>query len=284
MTNLNTGSVELTDRVFHQFVDMIYNAAGISLGENKHELVRSRLMKRLRALNLPGFESYIVYLQEHDPHGDEMIQLIDAISTNKTEFFRENQHFIYLTENVLPGILQAAKKAGSGRIRFWSAGCSSGEEPYTLAIIFRQILDNTMNWDAKILATDISTKVLHFAREGVYTEEKVKPVPPSVRSSSFSKVGSDGNGALYKVHPEIQKMVTFRRLNLMDRTFPFSGKFDVIFCRNVMIYFDRPTQEALVNRYYDNLKPGGYLFIGHSESLTALKTPFQFVRPTIYMR
>jgi chemotaxis protein methyltransferase CheR len=273
--------VELSTTLFRKFAKLVYEKAGISLSDAKHELVRSRLLKRLRALGMTTFEKYFHYLSEQDTSGDELVHMLDSISTNKTDFFREIQHFDFLTSNALPSIVDQARKSNSRRIRIWSAGCSSGEEPYTLAMVVREALDSA--WDIKILATDLSTRVLQTAYEGEYDEGHMNGVPPKYRMSCFEKE-KDGDEKIYRVKPELRKMITFRRLNLMDPSYPFSGKFDVIFCRNVMIYFDKPTQEELVNKFHRYLAAGGYLFIGHSESLTSLKTPFQFVRPTIYRR
>jgi chemotaxis protein methyltransferase CheR len=277
------GGFELSNGLYQKFAKLVYDSAGISLGDAKRELVKSRLAKRIRTLGLTGFDEYYQHLSKNDTEGNELVLMLDAISTNKTDFFRENQHFTFLSDTILPALMQKARTRGDRRIRVWSAGCSSGEEPYTLAMVIRESLDKSVSWDCKILATDISTKVLHFAHEGLYEESKVNAVPAQHRFACFDKeIGP--RGACYRVKPEIRHMVTFRRLNLMNASFPFSGAFDIIFCRNVMIYFDKPTQEALVNKFYKHLAPGGYLFIGHSESLNSLKTPFQFVKPTIYVR
>ncbi|MFP4381991.1 MAG: CheR family methyltransferase [Candidatus Sumerlaeia bacterium] len=284
MNNTVIGGFELSDNLYRKFVKLVYDAAGISLGEAKRELVRSRLSKRLRTLGLASFEQYYQFLSKNDPEGNELVMMLDCISTNKTDFFREGQHFIFLRETILPTLMNKARHQGNKCIRIWSAGCSSGEEPYTLAMVLRDSLDPSVNWDCKILATDISTKVLHFAYEGIYEEQKAQAIPPQFRSAYFTREKTAKGTVVYRVKPEIRQMVTFRRLNLMNATFPFSGTFHIIFCRNVMIYFDKQTQEALVNRFYRYLSPGGYLFIGHSESLNSLKTPFQFVKPTIYLR
>jgi chemotaxis protein methyltransferase CheR len=278
-----SGNVELSDRVYYRFVDLVYREAGISLGDARRELVRTRLLKRLSALNLSSFDEYYERVSRQDPDGEELVAMLDAISTNKTDFFRENQHFRFMADTVLPALTGRIAGGGPRRIRIWSAGCSSGEEPYTLAMVLRERIATGVAWDAKILATDISTKVLHAAYVGLYEESKVAPVPPKMRLASFTREETD-QGAFYRIKPELRKMVAFRRLNLMNGTYPFTGKFDVIFCRNVMIYFDRPTQESLANRLHQYLHPGGYLFIGHSESLNSLTTPFQFVQPTIYLK
>lgn len=276
-----TQPIELSHALFRKFAKIVYDKAGISLSDAKQELVRSRLLKRLRSLQMATFEIYFHYLSEQDASGDELVHMLDSISTNKTDFFRENQHFEFLTSNALPSIIERARKTDSRKLRIWSAGCSSGEEPYTLAMVLREALDGA--WDTKILATDLSTRVLQTAYEGLYDEGRMAGVPSKYRINCFSKEKEDGE-IIYRVKPDLRKMITFRRLNLMDPSYPFSGKFDVIFCRNVMIYFDKPTQEELVNKFYRYLTAGGYLFIGHSESLTALKTPFQLIRPTVYMR
>jgi chemotaxis protein methyltransferase CheR len=280
-TQFATQPIDLSDALFRKFAKLVYEKAGISLSDAKHELVRSRLLKRLRVLHISTFEDYYHYLSERDASGDELVHMLDSISTNKTDFFREIQHFDFLAESVLPAIIERAHKTDLRRIRIWSAGCSSGEEPYTLAMVIRDIVDGS--WDTKILATDLSTRVLQTAYEGVYEEGRMAGVPAKYRTNCFEKE-RQSSGNVFRVKPDLRKMITFRRLNLMDPTYPFSGKFDVIFCRNVMIYFDKPTQEELVNKFHRYLATGGYLFIGHSESLTSLKTPFQFVRPTVYMR
>lgn len=280
MSNM-LANIDLSDRIYYLFTKLVYDTAGIHLGDAKRELVRSRLLKRLRKLSIGTFEHYYEYVCK-DSTGKELAHMIDAISTNKTDFFRENQHFQFLAETVLPALADKIKCSQNGRIRIWSAGCSSGEEPYTLAMLLRDELDAYALRDAKILATDISTQMLSTAVAGVYEESKIAPVPARLRSL-FLKKESTLSGVQYRMGPEIRKMITFRRLNLMDAKFPFSGKFDIIFCRNVMIYFDKPTQEELVNKYFNCLHKGGYLFIGHSESLNSLKTPFRFVKPTIYL-
>lgn len=278
------GSIDLPERLYTKFAKLVYDTAGINLGDAKRELVKSRLAKRIRTLNLNSYEAYYDFLAKSDPDGAELTHMLDAISTNKTDFFRENMHFIFLVETVLPALMNKARVRQSRRIRFWSAGCSSGEEPYTLAMLLREHLDPNVSWDAKILATDISTRMLAFAHEGLYEENRMQGVTPDFKNRHFMKSSTAKGNLAWKVRPETKQYVTYRRLNLMNDRFPFSGTFDVIFCRNVMIYFDKPTQEALVNKFYRYLSPGGYLFIGHSESLNSLKTPFQFVKPTIYVK
>ena len=276
-------AIDLSDRLYYKFSQLVYDHAGIALGDAKRELVRSRLLKRLRFLGLATFDEYYNLLEEQGDTGDELTHMLDAISTNKTDFFRENQHFEFLMSTVLPPLFDKVKRNGSKRLRIWSAACSSGEEPYTLAMLLHEALAGDTAWDIKILATDISTRMLQKAREARYEEERVAPVPSKLRYMSFERENTP-RGNVFTVKPHLKKYVVFRRLNLMDTTFPFKGKFDIIFCRNVMIYFDRPTQEELVNRIYRYTQVGGYFFIGHSESLNSLQTPFRFVKPTIYIR
>ncbi len=276
-------AIELSDRLYYKFSHLVYEQAGIALGDAKRELVRSRLLKRLRHLGLFTFESYYKLLEEQGPDGEELTHMLDAISTNKTDFFRENQHFEFLMSTVMPPMVDKAKRNGSKKIRIWSAACSTGEEPYTLAMLMHDMIAGEPGWDIKILATDISTAVLQKAREGRYEEERVAPVASKMRLNSFTKE-STPKGNIFVIKPHLKKYVVFRRLNLMNKSFPFKGKFDVVFCRNVMIYFDRPTQEELVNRIFRYIREGGYFFIGHSESLNSIQTDFRFVKPTIYLR
>ncbi len=200
--------------------------------------------------------------------------MIDALTTNKTSFFREIQHFIFLREQILP-------KLPKKQLRIWSAACSSGEEPYSIAILLAESLPNFKNWDTRILATDISTKVLAKAKEAVYETEILEPIPQDWRQKYFKK--EDPQGKTWRLAPELRNLISLARLNFMEK-FPMRGPFDVIFCRNAMIYFDKPTQEMLVRRFYDLIAPGGYLFVGHSESLTGAKHDFKYIQPAIYQK
>ncbi len=273
----------LKESEFEKIRRLVYDRAGISLGSHKKDLVRTRLQKRLRVLNLGSYGDYYDYVVNHDESGSELIHMLDAISTNKTDFFRENQHFEFLRNEALPKILELKNRRNDNRLRFWSAGCSTGEEPYTLSMVLHKALANTGGWDLKILATDISTRALERAVEGVYTEEQTAGIPGNIRSEVLTPV-QRSPVKVYSIADKYRRVVSFRRLNLMDPQFPFKGLFDVIFCRNVMIYFDKPTQEALVNKFYRYLQPGGYLLIGHSESLAGATTSFKYVRPTVYLK
>jgi chemotaxis protein methyltransferase CheR len=264
----------LKPKHFRAIQRLAYRVAGIELHPGKEELVKARLMKRLRALRMPGFEPYFKYL-ERDATGRELAQVIDVLTTNKTYFFREAEHFECLKRSVLPAL--------RGReIRIWSAGCSSGEEAYSLAMALMDAVPDRTGRDIRILATDISQRMLDRARAGVFGREQVQTLPLPVTARYFDCV-SDGRTHQYRVRPEVRSLVHFARLNLMD-AWPMSGKFDVIFCRNVMIYFDRKTQRDLVQRFHSILQPDGHLFVGLSESLASIAQIYRYVQPAVYRR
>lgn len=271
----------LSEKEFEFISDLVYKHCGINLHEGKKELVRARIAKRLRATGYKTVSDYMKFVLE-DQSGAEFTHLIDAISTNLTSFYRENQHFEFLTAKFLPSLLERKKKSGNHAIRAWSAASSSGEEPYTIAITLREAVEGAGAWDVKLLATDISTHVLRIAQNGTYDMKRVEPVPPQLRHKYFTVNRVEGENVA-QVSPVLKEMIRFRHLNLMQ-TWPFKGPFDFIFCRNVMIYFDKPTQQSLVKRFYDCLTPGGLLFTGHSESLTGIEHSFKYVQPTIYRR
>ena len=261
---------------FKRFRTLIYDKSGISLGDQKRTLLASRLSKRLRDLGLGTFAEYYTTVTE-DPTREEFTRMLDLISTNKTDFFREPKHFEFLRDEILPEL------AKEKRVRIWSSACSTGEEPYTIAMTLFEGVQNPAQWDFKILASDLSTRVLAKAASGVYDQDRFRDVPPDALKRHFLRGRGESEGA-FKVKPHLASMIQFRRLNLMDDHFPIKTPLDLIFCRNVMIYFDRPTQETLVNKFYRYLKPGGYLFIGHSESLQWVTHPFVSVAPTIYRK
>ncbi len=271
---------ELSEKEFRCFADLVYKKAGINLHDGKRELVRARLGKRLRGTQFRSFKEYYQYLTEQD-QGDELIRMLDVISTNLTSFFREPKHFEFLEEKVLVDLKKKANGAAPS-LRIWSAGCSSGEEPYTLAMVVRRFFQNTLNFQYSILATDISTQVLSSAMAGVYHESRLRNMPPDTLRRFFQKGRGKWEGH-YRAKAELRNHIEFRRFNLMDQ-FPFKEKFDVIFCRNVMIYFDKPTQQSLVKKYYDCLVKGGYFFIGHSESLMSIDHSFKYVQPSVYLK
>ena len=265
---------ELKESEYRQLRDIVYDHAGIHLGDNKKELVHARLTKILRKRGIPDFRQYIQIL-DADSSDDELIMLLDAISTNVTHFFREQEHFNFLAE-ILPD-LQKNKP-----IRVWSAGCSSGEEPYSLAITLKEYHEKTGGPEPAIIATDLSTKVLKKAVGAVYPMKAVDRLDQSLLRKYFLK-GKGSAENFVKVKKDVTRLVTFERMNLMEPV-RFSQEFDIIFCRNVMIYFDGITRTNVVRKYHEALNTGGYLFIGHSESLNGIEHDFSYVRPTIYRK
>lgn len=274
--NVDVLPYELSQSQFQKISQTVYRLCGINLQSGKEGLVKTRLTKRLRALGLAGFKEYLEYV-EGDASQKELATMIDLLTTNKTSFFRESQHFDFLCQRVLPGLQTASRP-----VRFWSAGCSSGEEPYSLSILLHEHLPNIERRDVRILATDISARMLTKAREAIYDEDVVSDLPPPLLRKYFVCARTQPTRA-YQVSDKARTLVRFARLNLMD-AWPMKGPFDAIFCRNVMIYFDKPTQQRLVQRYYELLTPGGHLFVGHSESLTALSHNFRYVQPAVYVK
>ena len=277
MASIDLLSSQLTDKEFRKISHTVKSISGIDLHEGKKELIKARLHKRLRQLKLKTFSDYVRYLR-HDHTGSELTAMLDAISTNMTSFFREDSHFTYLTNKIVPAMNSAASKP----IRIWSAGCSSGEEPYSIAITLLSSLSDSSKRNVKILATDISTRILAKAKQGTYDTKRLQTVAPHLRLKYFRPVQTGFKG-LYEVKDELRNMIHFARLNLMEN-WPMKGPFDVIFCRNVMIYFDKATQTKLVERFFEILAPGGILFIGHSESLTGARHKFRYVEPTVYQK
>lgn len=272
---------KISDQEFVKIRNLVYEKAGINLHEGKKSLVQARLGKIIRREGFSGFDDYYGQILNDDT-GNRLVELLDTISTNHTYFFREDDHLTWLSETILPDILTLKSVKGEGEIRIWSAGCSTGEEPYTLAM---QILENDVlspQMRVKMLATDLSTRVIETAKTGLYKPEKVKTVPGPILKKYFHKKRG-GNENLYQVSQRVRDLITFHVLNLLS-PFPFQRQFALIFCRNVMIYFDKPTQNRVVNKFYEVLKPGGYFIVGHSESLSSVKHNFQYVAPTIYRK
>ena len=268
-----------TEKDFHILRKLVSRHTGIALSEAKRELVYSRLTRRLRQLNLKSFSKYCQLLQS-DTNGEEIVHFTNAVTTNLTSFFREPHHFDYLSKNLLPELV--TKNPGKQRLRFWSAGCSTGEEPYSLAMCIRESLPFQNNYNIKILATDLDSSVLDTALSGIYPANKLKTILPHRQNKWFIK-GVMQNQGLAQVKPELQDLITFRQLNLMHE-WPMKGPFDAIFCRNVVIYFDKPTQRILVDRFANLLSDGGYLFLGHSESLFKVTDRFKLMGQTIYKK
>ena len=266
--------LELTPSEYAEFQGIIRELTGITMGDSKRQLVHRRLTARLRALGLSSFRDYINYLRKGD--AEELEAFTNSVTTNLTAFFRESHHFDYFANTILPEV--SAKKA-SKRLRVWSAGCSTGEEPYSIAITLKESLANLSDWDARLLATDIDSDVLRTCRAGRYADQRVEKVPPGKLKRWFRQV----DGGEFELRNDVKSLITFNQLNLMNE-WPMRGKFDVIFCRNVIIYFDKPTQRVLIDRYANILEDGGYLILGHSESLFNVTDRFSLIGQTIYKK
>lgn len=257
---LVSGDYPLLRRDLAEIADMIYADAGIHLNESKASLVYSRLSKRLRQIGLRSFRDYCQLVSSANG-ADERREMLSFLTTNFTRFFRENHHFEHLRNEVLPGLVARAKSGG--RVRIWSAGCSDGQEPYSIALTVLSMLPNAASLDFRILASDIDPKILAQARAGVYDEQSLETVNAAMRKQWFQQEGE----RKWRVDDRVKALISFRELNLMGQ-WPFRGNFDVIFCRNVVIYFDEPTQARIWIRYADLLPVGGHLYIGHSERLS----------------
>lgn len=279
-TTRGSTSQILPERLFKRLADFIYSECGIKLPVAKKTMLEARLQKRLRVLGMDCFATYCDYLFTPKGMELELISLIDTVTTNTTEFFRESKHFDVLTGKVLPDHLKRHSIAEP--FRLWSAGCSSGEEPYTLAMVLSEYARVTQGFRFGILATDISTNVLERAMRGIYSEDKLAGVSMELKKRYMLK-GKSRSAGLIRFTPEVRGLIEFRRLNFMEE-FAFEKPMHVIFCRNVIIYFDRQTQENLLGRFCQCLEPGGHLFIGHSESITGMNLPLTPVAPTVYRK
>jgi chemotaxis protein methyltransferase CheR len=274
----STGSgFTIRDEDFRAIRQFLYDVAGISLGTSKRDLVSSRLGKRLRHHGLQSFGDYLRLVRTGGLHGVELQEFINALTTNKTDFFREPHHFEFLRTTLIPRM----RSRGTHRLRIWSAGCSTGEEPYTLAMTLREHCPAAEGWDVKILASDIDTGVLAAAEAGVYAADRVGDVPVPLLRKYFLR-GRGANEGKVAVRPELRDLITFRQINLIEEPWPHRTRFDAIFCRNVVIYFDRETQSRLLTRFADHLDPHGCLFLGHSENLHWMGDTFESIGNTIY--
>lgn len=272
---------QLTDDEFDKLSRFIYKESGIKMPPVKKVMLQSRLQKRLRELNMTNFKEYIEYVFSKEGLNGEIIHMLDVVSTNKTDFFREPVHFDFLNNTVLPEFVE--QRAGSRTIKIWSAGCSSGEEPYTLAIVLAEFAAKNPGFDFSIIGTDISTQILQKAVDAVYKEDRVSIIPIETKRKYFLR-SKDRQNPTVKVIGDLRKKVRFGRLNFMDTYYDMPETFDVVFCRNVLIYFDRPTQEKVINKLCDKLRPNGYFFLGHSESIMNMDVPLKQVKPTIFRR
>jgi chemotaxis protein methyltransferase CheR len=271
----------LTERDFERFRRLAREQAGIALGPHKRPLLRARLDRRLRALGLGSFRAYHAYLTD-GRHPEELERFVNALTTNKTAFFREPHHFAFLGGPWAAERQAAAARGGARRLRLWSAACSTGEEAYSLAIALMEARLGPPGWDLRILASDIDTEVLAQAREGVYPAERLVPVPAALRARYF--LWRRGTADRVRVRPELGALLTWRRINLADPVWPVRGPLDAILCRNTLIYFDRPTQQALLARFHRLLRPDGVLLLGHSESIIGLSRSFLSLGGTVYRR
>ncbi len=267
----------LTDTEFKMFSEYLYQYAGINLTPQKKNLFVTRLSQTVERQGFKSFREYFEHMK-NDSSGITLSEFINKISTNHTYFFREEEHFNFLKEAILPEMRDRLRMDRD--LRIWSAGCSNGSEPYTLSMLIDDFFDTEKNiWDTNLLATDISEKVLNLAIQGIYKSSDIDKIPPMWRVKYFKKIAPD----TFQVNDAIRKEVIFRRLNLLS-DFPFKKPFHIIFCRNVMIYFDEPTKNKIIKKFYDKLVPGGYLFIGHSETIDRTANAFEYVMPSVYRR
>ncbi|MFP4362932.1 MAG: CheR family methyltransferase [Spirochaetia bacterium] len=274
---MNFTTLHLSDDDFEHLSNYIQTEVGIKMPPAKRVMLESRLQKRLRALGIPSFKGYLERVFSGDT--EELVHMIDVITTNKTDFFREPDHFEFLEQHVLPSIFE--KKGESYPLNVWSAGCSTGEEPYTLAMVLDRFAQSFGIKDFRITASDISSKVLEHAEQAIYSEEKIQNLSLEQKKEYFLK-SKDPSARLARVKKKLRSKVSFFRLNFMDNRYHMEGKYDVIFCRNVLIYFHKENQKKILLRLGRSLKPHGYLFIGHSETMAGMDLPFISVRPTVY--
>lgn len=270
-----SASEALAQTDFQFLQKLIYEETGIVIGDHKREMIFRRLSRRMRDLDIENIADYCSILRSKN-NTEEMGNFVNAVTTNLTSFFRENHHFDFLKSDFHKSFIQSGKK----RLRVWSSASSTGEEPYSIAITLREAFAEKIDHlDAKILATDLDTQVIQTAKNGVYAQDRLKDLDTTIKSKWFDSM----NGKQYKVNDSLKSLITFNKLNLLG-PWPIRGKFDVIFCRNVLIYFDKPTQEKLVDRFYDVLESGGILMLGHSESVLKGNAKFDNLGKTIYQK
>jgi chemotaxis protein methyltransferase CheR len=273
---------ELSAASLARVARFITTELGIKMPDSKMEMLQSRFLRRTRELGLRSIEQYVEHFFAADSAA-EREHLINAVTTNKTLFFREPEHFDFLTRTVLPELCASARDRPADGVKVWSAGCSSGEEPYTLAMVLAEFGKQRPQFEFGVLGTDVSTRALHHARDGIYQSSQVEPVPAAMRARYLLR-SRDSARQQARVIPALRRRVSLHRLNLMDQDYRIKDAFHAVFFRNVMIHFDRPTQEAVVNRICRHLAPGGYLFVGHSESLTGLDIPVRPVRASVFRK
>ncbi len=271
---------KMSTKEFEKLSSFIYRETGIKMPPVKITMLQSRLQKRLRHLKIKTFSEYIDHVFGENGADTEIIHMIDVVSTNKTDFFREPIHFEYLAENILPELYE---EIGSRPLKIWSAGCSSGEEAYTIAMTISEFLEGSSGYDYNILGTDISTDILQKAVNAIYREDRIANIPMNIRKKYFLK-SKDPLNKTARIVPELRRRLSWRRLNFMDQVYDIKEQYDIIFCRNVLIYFDRSTQENVINKLCMHLRHGGFFFLGHSESIMGMDVPVKTLKPTIYRK
>ena len=275
----------MSTRDFQRVSEFVQGELGIMMPPTKKIMLQSRLQKRLRVLRMKTFSEYCDYVFSPSGVESELLHMIDLVTTNKTDFFREPAHFDYLVKTAVPELINMYSAGLRKQLMIWSAGCSTGEEPYTVAMVMQDFAKKqpVRGFNYTLLATDISTKVLKIAQNGIYNEDRIGPVPMELRKKYFLR-SRDRMERAVRVSRELRDVISFRRLNFMDEDYGFREQVDIIFCRNVIIYFDRRTQEKLFNQFYRHMAPGGYLFTGHSETLNNLEVPFVRVGTAVYRK
>jgi chemotaxis protein methyltransferase CheR len=270
---------QLSHRNFARLADLIHSYSGIKMPANKRTMLEGRLRRRVRALNMTGLNDYCGYLFDDEGMESEIVHLIDSVTTNKTEFFREPAHFHFLQTDALPTLARAGRRS----IKAWSAACSMGAEPYTLAMVLEEFCASNRRQDYSILCTDLCTQVLAQAVAGVFPEAMIEPVELELRRRYVMRAKDAGRGVV-RIAPELRARLAFARLNLMDEAYPVPDDMDLIFCRNILIYFDKPTQSKVLSQLCSHLRPGGYLFLGHSESIVGIDLPVVQIANTVFQR
>ena len=270
----------MTNAQFKQMSSFIFTQVGIKMPEVKKVMLESRLQKRLKALSMSNFNEYLDFLFSKEGQKNELVHMLDVVTTNKTDFFREPVHFDYIRQFIIP---EFVKKDGYKPLSVWSAGCSSGEEPYTIAMVLESEQEKGNIPGYRILATDISTKVLGKAIEAIYPFDRISDIPHEMKKKYLLK-HKDPVVSKVRIKPELRSKISFERLNLMDEVYCIPELFDMVFCRNVIIYFDRKTQESVITKLSSKLREGGYLFLGHSESITNLNVPLKSIYPTVFLK
>ncbi|MGE5364669.1 MAG: CheR family methyltransferase [Bacteroidota bacterium] len=279
-TSYNTS---LTNKEFDRLSQFIYSECGIKMPPAKKVMLEARLRKRLRELNLDTFADYCDLIFNSSASSDELIHMIDVVTTNKTEFFREPKQFSYMTDIAVPEMISQYGAGVKRKLRLWSAGCSTGEEPYTLAMVLQRLSESIPDFDYSILASDISTQVLEKALIGIYPMDRLDGMPIELKKKFFLK-SKDKTKSLVRVVPELRQKVSFQRINFMDDDYSIRERQDMIYCRNVIIYFDKKTQEQFISKLCNYLIPGGYLFLGHSETLFNMDLPLVQIATSTYKR